>query len=115
MIAWIDSSPTGFVIVTVFIAGGASYLMGQAMASTWRPAWQVVLYALLLGGGDRFLSFALFEGRLLSPTGYLIDTALLAVIGLAAYRATVAGMMVRQYPWLYARAGLFAWRKIGGD
>ena len=115
MIAWIDSSPAGFVIVTIFVSGGASYLMGQAMAFNWRPSWQVILYAFLLGGADRFLSFALFDGRLLSPTGYLIDTALLLIIALAAYRVTVAALMVRQYPWLYARTGLFGWREIGGD
>ena len=115
MITWIDSSLAGFVVVTVCVAGGASFLMGQAMAATWRSIWQVVLYAALLGGGDRFLNFALFDGRLLSPSGYLIDFTLLLFIALFAYRVTVAALMVRQYPWLYARDGLFGWRKIADD
>lgn len=115
MIAWIDSSPAGFFVVTVFVAGGAAFLMGQAMASTWRSPWQVVVYAFLLAAADRFLNFALYEGRLLSPTGYLIDTALLLMVSLLAYRMTLAALMVRQYPWLYARKGLFGWREIGGD
>ena len=33
---------------------------------TWRPWWQVVAYALILGAAARFIHFALFDGTLLS-------------------------------------------------
>ena len=113
MIAYIETSLAGFLIITVFLACGASCLMGQALAATWRPRWQLFGYGALLGFADRFMNFALFDGVLLSPTGYAIDTALLLIVALVSYRITQARMMVRQYPWLYARAGLFGWRKIG--
>lgn len=115
MISYLDTSLAGLLIVTVFLGCGAAFLMGQALASTWRPLAQVVVYGAILGLADRFMNFALFDGALLSPTGYVLDTALILVVALVAYRATRAHMMVRQYPWLYARAGLFGWRRIGGD
>lgn len=113
MIPWLDSSIAGLLVVTVFLAGGAAILTGQALASTWRPAWQGILYGCLLGGADRFLNFALFDGVLLSPTGYLADTLFLLLLTGIAYRVTQARMMVRQYPWLYASAGPFGWREKG--
>jgi hypothetical protein len=98
-----------FIGLTLILAGGAAYMMGQALAITWRPINQVVLYALLLGVADRFLVFALFDGELLSLGGYLIDTLVLTAIGLLAYRITRVNKMVNQYPWLYQRKGLFNW------
>jgi GR25 family glycosyltransferase involved in LPS biosynthesis len=100
----------GFLVITVLVLGFAAYMTGYAMAQTWKPAWHAVAYALLLGGADRFLAYALFEGELLSPLGYLLDTAVLVAIALFAYRLTRAERMVNQYPWLYERAGLFHWR-----
>jgi len=100
-----------FIGLTVVLFGGASFLMGQALAETWRPAWQNVLFGLMLGAADRFLNFALFGGELLTITGYVIHSAVLVAIALAAYRLTQAHKMVAQYPWLYERAGLFAWRE----
>ncbi len=114
MIPLLETPLIGFIVVTVFLAFGASWMMGQALASTWRPIWQPFLYGGLLGLADRFLNFALFEGRLLSPSGFLINSVLIILVALIAYRMTQARMMVRQYPWLYARAGLFGWREIGG-
>jgi branched-chain amino acid transport system ATP-binding protein len=35
----------------------------------------------------------------------------LIAIALAAYRMAQARKMIQQYPWLYARAGLFSWRE----
>jgi hypothetical protein len=32
-----------------------------------------------------------------------------------AWRATRAGQMVQQYPWLYARSGPLGWREIGRE
>jgi hypothetical protein len=99
-----------FVGVTIVLFGGAAFLMGQALAETWRPYRQVLLYCLLLGLGDRFVTYALFQGELLSLSGYVIDTLVLMLIASLAYRLTRARKMVSQYPWLYERAGLFTWR-----
>jgi len=100
-----------FVGVTVCVIGFAAYMTGQAVANTWKPAWHAVAYALLLALVDRFLVYALFEGRLLSPLGYVIDSSVLIAIALAAFRMAQARKMIQQYPWLYARSGLFSWRE----
>ena len=102
-----------FIGVTVCLFGGAAFLMGQAIAGTWRPAWQNVAYGLLLGIADRFLIFALFGGPFLEPVPYLVNTAVLVGLALLAYRLTLVHKMVNQYPWMYQRAGLFAWKAVG--
>ncbi|BBK43102.1 hypothetical protein STVA_31220 [Allostella vacuolata] len=103
-----------FVGLTVILFGGAAFLTGQAVAGTWRPWWQTVPYAFLLGIGDRFLTYALFHGELLSPTGYLVHSLVLLAIASFAYRITRAHRLVKQYPWLYERSGLLSWRARGG-
>ncbi|MFQ6022480.1 MAG: DUF6867 family protein [Acidiferrobacterales bacterium] len=102
-----------FVGMTIFVMGFAAYMTGQALATTWKPMWHPVFYCILLGFADRFLTFGLFDGELLSLTGYLIDTAVLIMISLFAYRLNQARKMVSQYPWLYERTGLFTWRQKG--
>jgi uncharacterized membrane protein HdeD (DUF308 family) len=99
-----------FIGITCTIIGFAAYMTGQAMANTWRPVWQLFLYGVLLGFASRFLIFALFDGELLSMTGYAIDTVVLIAIAWFAFRLTRARKMVHQYPWLYERSGLFGWK-----
>lgn len=101
-----------YIGLTVFIAGGAAYMMGQSLAATWRPLWQVFIYALLIGLADRFIVFALFNGELLSAKGFMLDSATILIIGLLAYRITQVHKMVNQYPWLYRRQSIFHWRKV---
>lgn len=107
----IGSSLPVFIGVTCILAGGAAWMTGQAIAATWRPAWQAVIYAFLLGLADRFIVFALFEGELLTLTGYLVDSLVLLAIAMTAYRVTLVSRMVRQYPWIYERVGVFTWRE----
>ncbi|MCW9039369.1 MAG: hypothetical protein OQJ76_02650, partial [Rhodospirillales bacterium] len=100
--------------VTFILMGWCAYMTGKAIAGTWRSPWQVVVYCTLLGLMDRFLIYALFEGALLSLTGYIIDTAILIAFGLISFRATQARKMADQYPWIYERSGLFGWRTKSG-
>ena len=100
-----------FFGVTVCLMGFAAYMTGRAMALTWKPGWHAAGYAGLLGFVDRFLSYALFGGELLSASAYLIDTAVLVAIALLSYRRARARKMVEQYPWLYERAGVLDWRE----
>ena len=37
-----------FLLVTVFLGGGAAYLVGRAMALTWVPQRNLVVYIILL-------------------------------------------------------------------
>jgi hypothetical protein len=96
--------------VTGILFGLASFLMGQALAETWRPMWQNVPYGFLLALGNRLIDCALFGEEWLSLSHYLLDAVIVTVIALFAYRVTLARKMVTQYPWLYERAGLLSWR-----
>ena len=111
MQAILGTSLAVFITVTVIIMGAAAFMTGQAVARTWRPVGQVVFYGLLIGLTDRFLTWALFEGELLSATGFMIDTAVLMAISLSAYRITRVAKILAQYPWLYERAGLWSYRE----
>jgi len=110
----ISTHPAVFGLFTVLLMGGAGYMTGQAVASTWRPIWQAGAYSLLLGLADRFLIFALFQGPLLSVPGLILDTLVIMVICLIGYRATWITKFVRQYPWLYERNGIFSMRSRNG-
>ena len=105
-------STTAFIGLTVVLMGGTGYLTGQAFAATWRPLWKVLPACLLLGAADRFLAFALFGGPLLSPLGYVVDSAVIVAAGVAAWRLTRVERMVTQYPWIFERAGLWRYREI---
>jgi hypothetical protein len=99
-----------FLGMTVLFAL-AAIAMGRALAAHWRAPRQVILYAFLLALGHRFLLYALYDEELLSPAGFLTAALILAAVGFLAYRWAQAALMVRQYPWLYRRAGPFAWRQ----
>jgi hypothetical protein len=111
--------------LTIIMFGGGGFLMGQAIAETWRPWWQILLYGALLAIANEFLGFALFQGPFIvdslvsttaQPLGwavliYLFDAAVIIAVGLLAYRLTLVRKMAAQYPWLYERAGPFRWRE----
>ena len=100
-----------FLLVTVFLGGGAAALAGRAIAATWRPWAQVVAYSLILGAVARFFHFALFDGTLLSLHYYLVDSAVCMAFGLLGFRAARAAQMVTQYRWLNLPAGPLRWRR----
>jgi hypothetical protein len=105
-----------FIGVTLVLFGGAAFMTGQALAGTWRPLWQIFPYGLLLAAADRFFSWGLFGGELLSVSGFIVDALIIIAVGAAAYRLTQTHKMTTQYPWIYERAGLFAWRvRDGGN
>ena len=98
------------LLVTYLLGGGAAWLSGRAIATTWRPFWHVLAYTLLLGCAVRFVHFALFEGTLLSPASYGADTVYLLIVSTLGWRVTRAAQMATQYYWLYERVGAFNWR-----
>jgi hypothetical protein len=108
-----NQNATHFALVTLVLGGGAAWLSGRAIARAWGAPWQVVVAAVLLGAAVRFIYFALLQGTLLSPISYIVDTLILLIAGMVAWRATWASQMLRQYPWLYVRTGLLSWREIG--
>jgi hypothetical protein len=103
-----------FFFVTIVLGGGAAWITGRSTAQSWRP-WTVLLgWSVLLGVAVRFIHYALFTQTFFTFYYYAIDTIFLIVIGSIAYRYTMAQQMVRQYGWLYERAGPFGWRSKSG-
>jgi hypothetical protein len=100
-----------FALVTIIMGGGAAWLAGRAIASTWRPWWHVAFYMLILGLAVRFIHFALFEGTLLSLQFYAVDTAVCLIFGYLGFRTTRVAQMTTQYAWINVRAGLLRWTR----
>lgn len=112
------------VVLTFIMFGGGGFMMGQALADTWRPWWQIIPYSALLALGNNFLGFALFDGaffidslfsknpRPLSEAllEYLFDFIVIIAFAALAFRLTQARKMAAQYPWLHERTGPFQWR-----
>ena len=115
MIPLLDTHLGGTIIVTIIMMGFASWATGRAVAVTWRPYWQVIVYPILLAFVDRGLNRAFADGELWSLTGYLLDAAFLVVVAMFAHRLTRTRRVTVQYPWLYERTGPLSWRKTGAE
>lgn len=116
-----------FVALTLVIFGFAAFMAGQGLATTWRPLWQVLPYALLLAAADRFFTWGLFDSEgepsateavemvhelsLWSGPAFLISALLLLGYCVVGYRMTRVRQMVQQYPWLYEQTSPFTWRR----
>ena len=100
-----------FILVTVIMGGAAAWQTGRAIASTWKPRWQLAFYMLLLGAAVRFTHFALFEGTLLSLKYYLVDLVIVTIIAFIGWRMARAAQMTRQYEWLYQSTGPGSWTR----
>ena len=110
----VEVSRGDFALVTVLLGGGAAWLSGRAIAGTWRPYRQTLVYAVLLGCIVRFFHFALFEGTLLSLPHFLTDTAFLIAVSTLGFRSQRSEQMSARYGWLFAKAGQFGWRAHAG-
>jgi small-conductance mechanosensitive channel len=106
-----ENSPWVFLLVTIFVGGGAAWMAGRGIALTWRPTKQIVLYMILLAAFVRFLHFALYEGTLLSLHYYLVDLAAMLIICYLGHRYTRTIQMTSQYHWLYEKTSPFSWRE----
>ncbi len=100
-----------FLLVTIALGGGAAWLAGRAIALTWRPWWQMLTYALILGLAVRFIHFSLFNGTLLSLHYYLVDSAFCMTFGFLGFRAARAVQMVEHYHWINEPDGPLRWRR----
>ena len=100
-----------FLFLTVVLFGGASFMMGQALAETWRPVWHNIVYGVLLVAAERFFAWALFKAPAINIPAILLNAVVIITFALLAYRLTQARKMVAQYPWIYERTGVFTWRE----
>ena len=103
-----------FLLVTVVMGGWLAWMTGRAVALTWKPNFQLVLYILVLGLVLRFIHFALFQATLLTLHYYIIDTIVLMGFGFAGWRYNRARQMTTQYSWLFERTGPFSWKPREG-
>lgn len=108
----LGTSPGIFIGLTVILVGGAAILTGRAVASNWKPAWQVIAACVGLALADRFLIYALFQGELLDFWGTLVHFVVLAAMGLAAWQMAKVSKLVTQYPWRYRRTSPFAYEEL---
>lgn len=102
-----DAGPNGhwyFVLVTIVMGGLAAYATGSAIASTWRPIWQLFVYGVMLAGAVRFIHFALFEEPFLAPRSFLVDLVFLLIVVWSGFQVTRRHQMQRQYDWLAGSA-----------
>lgn len=99
-----------FGLVTVLMGGWAAWMTGRAMAITWKSFWVLLVYLLILAAAVRFIHFALFQGTLLTLHYYLVDAAVLLIVGSLGFRYYRARQMSTQYRWLYERTGPLTWR-----
>lgn len=102
-----------FLLITVFVGGGAAWMAGRGIALTWRPIIQIVFYMILMAGFVRFLHFALYEGTLLSLHYYLVDFIVLLALCFLGHRYTRTIQMTSQYHWLYEKTSPLSWREKG--
>lgn len=100
-----------FLLVTLAMGGSAAVATGRAIAATWRPPWQIVLYTLILAAVVRFLQFALFQQPLLSPPSYAVDALLLMALAFLGHRHARSRQMTGQYSWAFEPAGPLGWRR----
>ena len=111
MTAVVGSSAAVFFALTVVLFGLAAFRAGQAVGEAWRPVHHALLAAAGLTFADRFLAVTLFNSPALAVAPAIVAWAYLSAAATFAWRATWARKMVRQYPWLYAPAGLLGWRR----
>ena len=97
------------IVTTLAVGAGAAWMTGRAAALTWRPYWMAVLYFVPLTFGFRFIYYVFAHGQFLTLTGVAASFVYIFVIGSVAFRVTKAGLMARQYPWLYQRTSPFTW------
>jgi GR25 family glycosyltransferase involved in LPS biosynthesis len=103
--------PADFLLITLVLGGGAAYLIGRAVALTWRSLWALAGYLVLLDAAARFIHFALAHDVLIAPISFVTDLVVLAIVGGVGFRLTRAVQITRQYPWLYRRTGPLSWAR----
>lgn len=120
MAIW-EVSLVDFLLVTVFLGGGAAWLTGRATAITWTSWWTLVLYIVLLTLAARFIHFSLFHGSFFLPPATfgaalyysVIDFIILMAAAALGRQITRARQMSSQYHFLYERVGPLNWRERG--
>jgi hypothetical protein len=99
-----------FLVITVILGGAAAWATGRAIAKTWRPYAQTVVYTFVLAAAVQFLRYALFGEALLSLQFYIVSW--LVILGAASigFRRMRVQQMLTQYSFAFERSGPFHWQ-----
>jgi hypothetical protein len=100
-----EVSLADFLLVTVFLGGGAALLTGRTTARGWQSWTRLVVYMFLLTIAARFIHFSLFEGTFFLPLGNFgtalyyagIDFIVLMAAAAIGRISARAGQMRTQY------------------
>jgi hypothetical protein len=114
-----EASLIDFLLVTVFLGGGAAWLTGRATALTWSSWTVLAIYIVLLTIAARFIHFALFHGSFFLPLANFgtalyfaaIDFVILGAAAALGRQVTRAHQMTSKYHYLFSRAGPIGWRE----
>ncbi len=113
MAGWLyDDAPNGlvhFLLLTVILGGAGAIASGRSIAATWRSFASVPVYMIILAAALRFLQYALFQGDLLSVSGFVVAFVVTLVAAAYGYRSRRAQQMTTQYSWIYAKSGPLGW------
>ena len=90
-----------FLVLLCCLGGGAAWMTGRACANTWRPLYVLFWFVFLLSLAIRFLTFALFDGTLLSVHYLVVDYLILLAIGLAGCGYCRHRLQVRRASHMY--------------
>ena len=109
-----DVSIPAFLLVTLFLGGGAAWLTGRATAHTWSAWWKLVVYIGLLTVAARFIHFSLFGGTFFLPLEDFpralffaaIDFVVLMALAVAGRLTARRRQMATQYGFLFERSGV---------
>jgi hypothetical protein len=118
MTIW-EVSLVDFLLVTVFLGGGAAWLTGRATALTWSSWWVLLIYIVLLTAATRFIHFSLFHGSFFLPLSTFgaalyhagVDFVILMAAAALGRQITRAHQMSSQYGFLFDRASPLGWRE----
>ena len=97
-----NAGPNGhwiYLLVTLLLGATTAYVSGKSIAETWRPLWQALVYALVIGLAVRFIHFALFNEVFVSARNYAIDCVPLLAAAIAGFMLARRRQMRAQYGW----------------
>jgi hypothetical protein len=99
-----------FLTMTLILGGLAAWATGRALAKTWRPYGQVLIYMVPIAAAVMFLHHALFGEALLSLYYYLVTYVIAAILASIGFRRMRVQQMLTQYSFAFAQAGPFGWQ-----
>ena len=110
-----DDAPNGiwhFLLLTVVLGGMGALASGRAIAAGWKSFAIVPFYMIAFAAFLRFLNYALFDGELLSVSGYVVAFTLTILAAGYGYRSCRVEQVTRQYSWIFKKAGPLGWKPV---